>query len=230
MSCTDAAQVVSNIMQKRTSQLLGYATIIAVTALISHLAIAHLVTRTYTPHQTKKPVVLSIAPASVLGSCQDFLGNPTSPYTLVEFMDYQCPPCKRSYPVFLNILKYYPGKVRLTIRNFPLTRIHKFARPAAIAAEAAREQGRFWPMHDALAASDQLDGAQINLLAREQRLDMKRFARSCASTAKAAVEADEKQARMLHLEATPSFLLCTPQGQTIQIYSLGQLKGLMKNS
>lgn len=80
------------------------------------------------------------------------LGDPKAPITLVEFTDYQCPFCRKFYTnTFPEIKKQYidTGKVRLILRDLPLG-FHAKARPAAKAAHCAREQGKFWEMHDAL--------------------------------------------------------------------------------
>jgi protein-disulfide isomerase len=52
-------------------------------------------------------------------------------------------------PVFEQVLEKYPDDVKIVFKNFPL-RNHKFAMPAAIAALAAGEQGKFWEFHDLL--------------------------------------------------------------------------------
>jgi protein-disulfide isomerase len=80
------------------------------------------------------------------------LGDPEAPITLVEFTDYQCPFCRRFYTNTLSeIKKQYieTGKVRFVLRDLPLA-FHPNARPAAKAAHCAREQGKYWEMHDAL--------------------------------------------------------------------------------
>ena len=76
-------------------------------------------------------------------------GNPEAPVTLEEFGDFQCPPCG-SFAAFLHeLMKDYDSRVRIVFRNFPLA-LHEHAREAALAAEAAGMQGRFWEMHDVL--------------------------------------------------------------------------------
>ena len=80
------------------------------------------------------------------------LGDPEAPITLVEFTDYQCPFCRRFYINTLSKIKAQyidTGKMRLVLRDLPLG-FHANARPAAKAAHCAREQGKFWEMHDAL--------------------------------------------------------------------------------
>jgi protein-disulfide isomerase len=69
--------------------------------------------------------------------------------TIVEFSEFQCPFCRRVLPTLRQVEERYRGRVRLVFRHFPLAR-HKDAPKAAEAAECARDQGRFWEMHDRL--------------------------------------------------------------------------------
>jgi len=76
-------------------------------------------------------------------------GNPGAPVTLEEFGDFQCPPCGQFAGFAEELLKEYDSRLRVVFRNFPLPG-HEHAREAAIAAEAAGFQGKFWEMHDTL--------------------------------------------------------------------------------
>ena len=76
-------------------------------------------------------------------------GATTSWVTVVEFGDFECPYCGAEEPVLKQLLQDHP-EVRLVFKNFPLTSIHPHAQPAAIAAECALDQGKFWEMHDAI--------------------------------------------------------------------------------
>jgi protein-disulfide isomerase len=76
-------------------------------------------------------------------------GNPDAPVTLEEFGDFQCPPCGQFAGFVEELLKEYDPRLRVVFRNFPLPS-HEHAREAALAAEAAGFQGKFWEMHDTL--------------------------------------------------------------------------------
>ncbi len=76
-------------------------------------------------------------------------GNPDAPVTLEEFGDFQCPPCGKFSEFVEELLKEYNSRLRLVFRNFPLSG-HEHAREAALAAEAAGLQRKFWEMHDTL--------------------------------------------------------------------------------
>lgn len=72
--------------------------------------------------------------------------------TIVVFSDFQCPFCGSVQPTLASVIPSYGADVRMVFKNFPLTSIHPFARPAALGAECAHAQGRFWQFHDALFA------------------------------------------------------------------------------
>ncbi len=76
-------------------------------------------------------------------------GPENAPITMVVFSDYECSYCRRGQEVIARIMGEYDGQIQLAMKNFPLS-FHKKARPAAAAALAAHEQGRFWEMHELL--------------------------------------------------------------------------------
>jgi protein-disulfide isomerase len=105
-------------------------------------------------YRAKRPQLLSIPEnKSVSGKSgaesMHIRGNPDAPVTLEEFGDFQCPPCGNFAGFAEELLKEYDSRLRLVFRNFPLEP-HEHAREAALAAEAAGLQGRFWEMHDVL--------------------------------------------------------------------------------
>jgi protein-disulfide isomerase len=67
---------------------------------------------------------------------------------LVEYGDYQCPHCGAAHPVVRQIQKKFGRHLKFVFRHFPLSNVHEYALPAAIAAEAAARQDKFWQMHD----------------------------------------------------------------------------------
>ena len=143
-------------------------------------------------------------------------GSSTAPLWVIEVSDFQCPYCKQwhdqTYPQFLN--QYVKtGKVRLAYVNFPLG-IHVHAFPAAEAAMCAAAQDRFWPMHDALFATqahwESLPSPSpvFDSLAQATGVDMKRW-RDCVSSGKMRplIQADHDRAQRAGASATPSFMI-----------------------
>jgi len=77
------------------------------------------------------------------------MGDANAPVTLVEFFDFECPYCGKARPVLESFAKKNASKVRLCAVPFPLP-MHPNALPAGQAALWARDQGKYWEMHDAL--------------------------------------------------------------------------------
>jgi protein-disulfide isomerase len=128
--------------------------------------------------------------------------------TVVEFSDFQCPFCSRALPAVQELEKAYGRDVRVVWKHLPLS-FHPNAMPAAIAAEAAREQGKFWEMHDKLFADQAaLSPATYEKYAKELGLDLARFrAAMQASATRARVEADAAAAASAGVTGTPSFVV-----------------------
>jgi protein-disulfide isomerase len=101
--------------------------------------------------KTAAPVVNS-PESNLLG--RHVRGNPSARITVVEYVDYECPPCATYYGngTIDRLLQKYRGTIRYEFRHFPLP-IHPNAVQAAVVAEAAGLQGKFWEMHNALLGS-----------------------------------------------------------------------------
>ena len=111
-------------------------------------------------------------------------------------------------PTVKQILQAYPGKIRLVIKNYPY-KYRDFARISAEAALAARDQGKYWEMHDLLIArSPKLDRDSLIAYAGELGLDVKKFTDSIDSGAHAAaIDRDLKLAESMDLYNTPTFYI-----------------------
>lgn len=74
-------------------------------------------------------------------------GNRDAKVVLIEYSDFQCPACAFYYPLLKKLLEEFEDKLAIAYRHFPLPQ-HQNAKPAAYAAEAAGNQGKFWEMHN----------------------------------------------------------------------------------
>ncbi len=83
------------------------------------------------------------------GSSLHIRGPAAGPVKLEIYGDFQCPACAATSAAIDELQKEYDGKVRVVFHEFPLA-MHAHAVQAAMAAEAAAEQGQFWAMHDML--------------------------------------------------------------------------------
>lgn len=103
------------------------------------------------------------------------LGKKEAPVTIVEFIDIQCPFCARFHPLVVEAVNAFPDKVKAVVKNYPLP-FHQQAIPAAKAALAAGEQGKYWEMLDGLLKnSSNLNEKEFNTLANNLGLNMKKF-------------------------------------------------------
>lgn len=141
-------------------------------------------------------------------------GNPDAEVVLVEYSDFQCPACAQFYPYIKNILDEHGENIRFEYRHFPLINIHPHAVPAARAAEAAGQQGKFFEMHDKL-FENQPEWSKsaaptvfFERYANELGLDMALFKRHMnASIITEAINDSFDDARERGFTGTPSFLL-----------------------
>ena len=128
--------------------------------------------------------------------------------TLVEFADFQCRFCRAEAPVVDEVAAGYGADLRVVFRHLPLDAIHPDARRAAVAAECAHDQGRFWELHDLLLVSA-LDAGAIAEAARHvPGLDVAAWQACLDGTAAAdRVEADVALAARLGIQGTPTFVV-----------------------
>jgi protein-disulfide isomerase len=166
-------------------------------------------------YRAKRVAVLTISKEQIAlakdgGESAHVRGRRDSPVTLEEFGDLQCPPCGTLSEPINQMEKDYRGRLRVIFHHFPLA-IHAHALEAALAAEAAGLQGRFWQMHDLLyreqsawseaAAARPLFEAYAGTLG----LDLNRFERDLDSEeVTARVTADEKLGAKLGISKTPT--------------------------
>jgi protein-disulfide isomerase len=138
----------------------------------------------------------------------------SSPVVLEEYGDYQCPPCGLLYPVLKEIEGEYGNQLRIVFHHFPLPKLHKNAMVAAQAAEAARNQNKFWEMHDRLyrnqkAWAEQEDPRQIFVsYAQQLGLKVDQFIRDMDSPqVDQRINADIQRASSMGVTGTPTVFI-----------------------
>lgn len=128
--------------------------------------------------------------------------------TVVEISDFQCPFCKRVGPTLKQVEEKYGKDVRFAFKHNALP-FHKRAKPAAMAAECAGEQGKFWDMHDALFEGQrQLEDADLEGYAKKVGVDVGKW-KTCVSDNKFSkrIDAHQRQATQLGARGTPAFFI-----------------------
>ena len=174
-------------------------------------------------YRAKLPQVKNIPDSQTVATQKDasahVRGNPSAPVTLEEFGDFQCPPCGQFAGFAEELLKEYDSRLRVVFRNFPLA-AHEHAREAALAAEAAGFQGKFWEMHDTL-YREQLAWSKapntrelFESYAGTIGLNVDQFKKDMdGEQAKARVDSDQARAESLGIKVTPTLYI---NGQPVE--------------
>lgn len=145
---------------------------------------------------------------------QHVKGNEASSVVVKEYGDFQCPACGQFYPVVKELIEEYGADIRFEYHHFPLVTAHPYAVPAARAAEAAGQQGKFWEMHDRLFENQATWSNAGNpapffaQYAEELGLDMDMYRKHLRSNLiNQAIEDSFDEARELGFTGTPTFTL-----------------------
>lgn len=103
-------------------------------------------------------------------------GPTNAPVTIVMFSDFQCPSCSAAHPVLKKVMAAYPGKIKLVVRDFPLESIHENAFSAALAANAAAKQGKYFAFIELLYGDQEHLGREAYIsFAEKLGLNQKKF-------------------------------------------------------
>jgi protein-disulfide isomerase len=120
--------------------------------------------------QTRSQLAVPVEPIDHI------MGASHAQVTIVEYGDFECPNCRQAAPAVRLLVDRHRAQVRAVWRHFPLEEVHPHAVHAAMAAEAAAGQGRFWPMHDLLFHNQpHLKLPQLRRYADELGLDLRRY-------------------------------------------------------
>jgi protein-disulfide isomerase len=157
-------------------------------------------------------------------------GSPTAKVAIVEFSDYECPFCGRhAQQTIPQLTRDYvdSGMVRYIFKNLPLESIHPNAFQAAVAAECAGEQDKYWPMHDQLFANQRaLDAASLVHHGRTAGLDVARF-QQCVGSGKhdARIRQDLTEAGGVGATSTPSFFIAVVTPGDTKVRAVRMIRG-----
>jgi protein-disulfide isomerase len=144
-----------------------------------------------------------------VGAGDHVAGPDDAPVTLVEYGDYECPYCGMASPIVKRAQQDLGSRLRFIFRNFPLAESHPHARLAAMAAEAAGAQGKFWEMHDMLFEhQDALEAEDLVGYAKSLGLDVPQFTRDLeAGTYAKRVRDDFRNGVRSGVNGTPTFFV-----------------------
>lgn len=140
-------------------------------------------------------------------------GDPNAPVEIIEYANFECHSCHDIQPFIAEILKKYPGNVKLAFRHYPSYRTqHSFW--SHVAAECAAQRGIFWPYHDKLFEHQREWSASPEpwkyfvQYAKELGIDEKDFVQCSTSESIAReVHREDDSGLKLGLKITPSFVV-----------------------
>jgi protein-disulfide isomerase len=148
---------------------------------------------------------------SPIGPDDHTIGPQTARVTLVEYGDYECPFCSRATGAIDEVVAHFGDQLRYVWRHLPLERVHPRAFDAALAAEAAGLQGKYFEMGKMLFANqDDLEWSDIYRYANSIGLDLERFdqdVRVHRSKVLHRVQDDAQDAELMDLNSTPTFFV-----------------------
>ncbi|MDJ0836660.1 MAG: DsbA family protein [Acidobacteriota bacterium] len=208
------------------------------TVLIVMLAMQNKQLKTAPPGRAPEPLDYSKTYDLPVGD-SPIRGNVDAPVTIVAFSEFECPYCSKATALVDGIMEKHEGKVNLVFKNFPLA-FHPAARPAAMAALAAKRQGKFWEMHDLLFQMQDNLKNQNNLpeesymeylreefvnLAASLALDMDKFNADMDDQALVdQIDSEEALGRSVNVGGTPTFFV-----NGVKVPEPGQLEEVVKH-
>jgi protein-disulfide isomerase len=135
-------------------------------------------------------------------------GPDGAPVTIVEFADFECPHCRAAVPMIDAVIAAHPDKIRL-VYKFVVLSMHVHAEPAARAAWAAGQQGKFWEMeHLLFERQDHLEQSDLERYAQILKLDVARWKADMDSpAAKDRLAKDHQLEQDLKLVGTPTLYI-----------------------
>ena len=147
--------------------------------------------------------------AEVSADDDPFLGPVDAPVTIIQFAEFECPYCGRGDAVMKEVREAYGDKVKIVYRDFPLD-FHQRAIPAAVAANCAGVQNKFWEMHSILMNNQsQLQDADLLRVAKEVGIADIPAWETCTKdpSQEAEVRKDQQDGAKAGVQGTPAFFV-----------------------
>lgn len=153
---------------------------------------------------------------------------------LVEFLDFECESCRAAEPLVQELKKEYGDRITFVHRYFPLPS-HKNSGQAALAVEAAAQQGKYEQMAAKMfetqpqwGEKQDFQNALFRTFAEELGLDMEKYdAAMAAEETKERIRKDIADGKALGVTGTPTFFL---DGQKLTINSEAQFRQLLDDA
>jgi len=136
-----------------------------------------------------------------------WLGSPKAKIVIVEFGDFACPVCEKSFSTIREISLKYKNDIKFIWRDYPV--VQSYSAALALTARCAGEQGLFWPMHDKLFRNQGVNTAdQFIALANQIGADLNRF-KDCLTKQKylTQIQQDAAEAVKFDIKGTPTWFI-----------------------
>ncbi len=136
------------------------------------------------------------------------LGNPDAKITITAFIDFECPYCQASYPIFKEMVEVYGPAIQVVFKHLPVNAIHPRAQNAHLAAACAHEQNKFWQYYDQIFTNNNLKESALTKYAETIDLNMNQFA-NCYESQKyqSNIESDVLEANTIGVRGTPTYTI-----------------------
>ncbi len=143
-------------------------------------------------------------------------GDAATPVTITMYADFQCPACATEFQLLNRAWPSLRDKAHLIFRHYPLSDTHPHAWDAALYAEAAGQQEKFWEMHDILFANQaywaSLSRDDVTLefdgYARQLNLDVEQLKQDMdSSEVRNKVRNDQRGGNLSGVRSTPTLFI-----------------------
>ena len=163
-------------------------------------------------------------PDEVIRKDRDLWGTSSSPWTLVEFGDYQCPGCIDSHNI-INSLLSKKTNIRYQFRHYPLTSIHIYAEYASLISIESERRNQFSKIHEELFS---LKGkiTKQTLIKLCNKHNIKNISKIIAEKS---LKTDLESVNKLNIDSTPTFFLCTPNNNVLKIHDIKTIDRIIRN-
>jgi protein-disulfide isomerase len=169
------------------------------------------------PQATRSHPTAPTLPTGIEPGGGHFIGAEKPAVTVIEFSDYECPYCRQAHTQLRSMLERFPKLLRVVHRHYPLdlscnsslkSPMHKNACFAAMLAECAGLQNRFWQANDYLFAEARVLHSRPNSeIARDLGLDMAALETCLREQGPRAVAFDVDEGNRLDIQGTPTFFI-----------------------
>lgn len=152
---------------------------------------------------------LEVSADAIFRSPNDHVtGNPKGDVTMVEFFDYNCGWCKKGFPEVMSLIEQ-DKNLRVVLKEFPI--FGGDSDYAAMAAIAAKKQGKYWELHTALMSHEgKVTKDVVDELAKETGLDLDKLkADMNADDVKQVLAENHALGQALSINGTPAFIIDT---------------------